>query len=89
MTEDVFEYNDGVVDKPGEGKREATQNHAVDGTSAELKDEEGRQQREWDGEENRKRSPHATKEDQDHQAGQEKPDSAFMHQSLDRSLHKP
>src|SRR5206468_5575379 len=88
MTEDVFEYDDGVVDKPGESKREATQDHAVDGASAELKHKEGRQQRERDREKDRESSPDTAKEDEDHEAGEEEADAALVHQSLDRSLHK-
>ena len=31
MAKDVLEHDDGVVDQPGEGEREAAQHHGIDG----------------------------------------------------------
>ena len=78
MPEDVFEHDDGVIDQARQGEGEAAEHHAVDGTAGELQDEERRQHRERDGEEDREGGAKAAEEDQDHQAGQEEADAAFM-----------
>ena len=73
------------------GKRQcqAAKNHAVDRRSRHLKNDESRQNRKGDREEDGDRGPQAAEKNQDHDAGKEQADSAFVQQRLDGGLHKP
>ena len=70
-------------------KRQPAENHAVDGRSTELQNEKCRAHRERDGEEHRHGRPHAAQKHQNHDAGEEQADTAFMEQCFDRRAHEP
>ena len=85
MTMDILQHDHRVIDQPGKGQRQTSEHHAVDGTSTHLGKKIG-ERGYRDREEDRQRRAHAAEEDQDHDAGEEQSDAAFVEQRGDCRL---
>ena len=81
VTIDVFEHNDGVIDKSRKRQRQPAQNHAVNRAVSRIEHEEHNHDREW----NRKKNSHsrakAPEKDQNHNSRQDQADTPFANDS--------
>ena len=73
VAENVFQHDDGVVDQPRKSQRQATEDHGVDGISAERKADECGHRRERDGKKHRAGRAQVAEEDENHHAGENRP----------------
>ena len=85
---DVFQRDDGVIDDARERQRQAAQDHGIDRAAQHVKDHESGQRGNRDGQQHREGGPHASQEDQDHEAGEHQTDHAFMEHGIQRFFHE-
>ena len=86
--ENVFEDDDGIVDQTGEGERQASQKHGVDGTAHGVHYQETGQRRERNREKHGEGGARAAEEQQNHQSGERKTDAAFFQQVNDCGFYE-
>ena len=80
---DVLERDDGVVYYARERQRQSAQNHRIHGAAKKVERHKGRQGGKRNGQEYGHRGAQAAQEDQDHEAGQNKPDQPFVQKRVD------
>ena len=86
MAVDVLERDHRVIDDPRKGQRQASQNHRVHRTAHQVQHHEGRERRKGNGKKNRGSRPQAPEKEQNHNAGENESDEAFVKQSLNGFL---
>src|SRR5579859_1794455 len=77
MAKNIFQHDDGVVDQAGKGQSQSTEHHTVDGLVAGVQKKERGHYRQRNGKEDGRGRSRAAQENQDHQGGEAKTDSAL------------
>ena len=83
VAENVFQHDDRVVNQAGKSQRQTAEHHGVYRVVASRERDERRQRRERNGKKHRHRRPEAAEKNQDHRAGQDQSDCAFVDEVLD------
>ena len=88
MAKNIFEHDDGVVDQTGKRQSQSAEHHAVDGLVAGMKEKERGHHRQRNGKKDGRGRSRAAQENQDHQGGEAKADSALAQHGRDGLFDK-
>ncbi len=84
---DVLQRDYRVIDHPREGQRHPAQDHGIHRAAHQGQHHECRHGRERNRKQYSRGGPHTPQEDQDHDAGQDQSDGAFMQHRLQGRFH--
>ncbi len=85
---DVFDGDSGVVDEDADSESEAAKSHDVDGLVQETEDDDGAENRKWNGDGDDEGAAPASEEYKDHDAGEAGGDDGFTDDAADGAAHE-